>query len=208
MTKKVSLREQKKTETRANLTKVARQLFLAQGYTKTTLEQICARNMISIRTLLRHFDSKEELAIAHLRSALIAFRENIHDENRNLRAMRIWRNVVLDGASNILTDPAFRNYFVFLTEEKELAGPLAAILTEFSHTLSAGLSIDAGVNPEEDLYGQVLAAMLVHGNQAALSYWMSNSGRQDLMDLLLETIDTIQENYSDRKGSRLTKLAF
>jgi len=58
-----SLRARKKDETRRALLEAADRLFQQKGYEATTLEEICERTGISLRTFFRYFESKRDLAL-------------------------------------------------------------------------------------------------------------------------------------------------
>lgn len=58
-----SLRERKKIKTRAAIREAALQLFLAQGYARTTIDQIVEKADVSARTFYRYFGVKEALLI-------------------------------------------------------------------------------------------------------------------------------------------------
>ena len=49
--------------TRQALAEAAIELFAAQGYGATTVEQIANRAAVSPRTFFRHFDSKEDVLL-------------------------------------------------------------------------------------------------------------------------------------------------
>ncbi len=53
------LRERKKAETRRRIQQTALELFLAQGYDATTVEEIAAAAGVSHMTFYRHFRTKE-----------------------------------------------------------------------------------------------------------------------------------------------------
>ncbi|WP_248960473.1 TetR family transcriptional regulator [Sphaerisporangium perillae] len=59
----MGLRERKKHQTRLALIDAGFELFLAQGYEATTVDQIAAAVDVSPRTFFRYFGSKEELAL-------------------------------------------------------------------------------------------------------------------------------------------------
>lgn len=58
------LREKKKQRTRDALIRAAHELFVAQGYEATTVDEIADSVDVSQRTFFRYFTSKEEVAFA------------------------------------------------------------------------------------------------------------------------------------------------
>jgi AcrR family transcriptional regulator len=62
----MGLRELKAERTRAAITTIATELFLAQGYDLTTMEQIAERAEIGASTLYRYFPSKDLLLLEWL----------------------------------------------------------------------------------------------------------------------------------------------
>jgi AcrR family transcriptional regulator len=66
MTKPAPLREQTRTVVRSLLARTAIELFAAQGYDNTTLDEVAAAAGVSRRTLFNYFRSKEDLALSSL----------------------------------------------------------------------------------------------------------------------------------------------
>jgi AcrR family transcriptional regulator len=59
----VPIRERTRQLAQSELTTVAQDLFLAQGYDNTTIDQIAAAGGMSKRTFFRYFPSKDDLVI-------------------------------------------------------------------------------------------------------------------------------------------------
>src|SRR5256885_6777074 len=64
--KQTSIREQTRSVVRSLLARNAVELFAAQGYDKTTLDEVAAAAGVSRRTLFNYFRSKEDLALSSL----------------------------------------------------------------------------------------------------------------------------------------------
>jgi len=76
MSKPAPLREQTRSVIRSLLARTAIELFAANGYDNTTLDEVAAAAGVSRRTLFNYFRSKEDLALISLyeRGELIAAR--------------------------------------------------------------------------------------------------------------------------------------
>src|SRR6266702_4224961 len=61
-----SIRDRKKEATRARIAETALQLFVSQGYTETTIDQIAVAAGVGRRTIFRHFATKEAILFDHL----------------------------------------------------------------------------------------------------------------------------------------------
>ncbi|MGY1704503.1 TetR/AcrR family transcriptional regulator [Geodermatophilus sp. SYSU D00697] len=57
------LRERKKADTRRRLTEAAQELVLAHGLDGVTVEQVCGRAGVSLRTFFNYFESKEQAVL-------------------------------------------------------------------------------------------------------------------------------------------------
>src|SRR4051794_30299718 len=64
--KPTTLREQTRSVVRSLLARTAIELFAANGYDNTTLEEVAAAAGVSRRTLFNYFRNKEDLALSGL----------------------------------------------------------------------------------------------------------------------------------------------
>jgi AcrR family transcriptional regulator len=60
------IRDRKARETRARIAQTALELFVTQGFSETTIDQIAEAARVGRRTIFRHFASKEAILFDHL----------------------------------------------------------------------------------------------------------------------------------------------
>lgn len=77
------LRERKKEQTRQALHEAATRLFLAKGYTRTTVAEIAAEAGVSVKTLFNHFAGKEDLLLGYRRQRMDVMVHVLADELRH-----------------------------------------------------------------------------------------------------------------------------
>ncbi len=87
---RAGLRERKKEDARRQIIHKANRLFRKHGYEGVTLEQIADACVMSVRTILRYFSTKEALALAVEHDLLESFRSRL--ANRETDAVTCWRD--------------------------------------------------------------------------------------------------------------------
>ena len=190
-----SLRERKKARTRRELAKLAQALFLKQGYEETTLEQIADQAEVSVRTVLRYFESKPRLALAGMRANLNQFRTRLQAPQRNQGTLSCWREHVQDSARSLTDVRSFARYRKMIDAVPVLVAGLLEISQGYENALEAALALDAGVDPETNLHGRLLAAMLVAGNSAVVRHWIEDGQRADLLTSCVAVVDFAIESF-------------
>ena len=206
-TKAGSLRERRKAQTRKELVTVANRLFRRQGYAETTLDQIVEESGVSLRTLLRYFDSKLHLALADHSGRLEKFRARIEDPERELDTVSCWREHVEHSARALTDTRAYASYLKFVVSVPALEAGLREIYREYVDVIADALAVDAGVDREDDLYGRLLAVMLVEGNSMVARRWMKRGREGDLKGACLAVVDFAMENFPPRHTQRLRAVA-
>jgi AcrR family transcriptional regulator len=90
------LRERKRVRTRAAIEHAALELFEAQGYEATTVEQIAARAEIGPATFFRYFPSKAEVVVGQGDQQLPSMRQAILARPADENPLVAVRHAVLD----------------------------------------------------------------------------------------------------------------
>ncbi|MFI5888411.1 TetR/AcrR family transcriptional regulator [Streptomyces sp. NPDC051554] len=153
------LRERKKLMTRQAILAAAGRLFEERGFDGTTVAQIADAANVSVKTLFKYFDSKEDLVFGDengMRDALIAAVRDRPPGQSALDAVRQFLHQLagLDGGSGLEGFhrafggvPALRSRMLLLFERYELA-------------LTPVLAAEAGT-PPDDPGARIAAAQLI-----------------------------------------------
>lgn len=190
------LRARKQRRAREQAVKVASELFRDRGYDETSLEDIADEAEMSVSSLVRYFGSKERLALAHHLDHLEAFRAHLAEEG--LPVVERWRNFIVDQASSLRSFSSYNEERQLIISVPSLLRQLSRIQLDQQDELSAAFSREAGVDPDDDLYGRLLAALLVAGNEAVYIQWLRSKGTRDLAAMCLAVVDFV----ATRLGSR------
>ncbi|MBT2677019.1 TetR family transcriptional regulator [Streptomyces sp. SD31] len=92
-----TLRERKKQRTREALLRTALELFITQGYERTTVDDIADAVDVSQRTFFRYFAGKEEAALALEGMTVAHFLEAVRERPPHEAPMEALRQAVLEG---------------------------------------------------------------------------------------------------------------
>ncbi|MFJ8537801.1 TetR family transcriptional regulator [Streptomyces sp. NPDC093591] len=92
-----TLRERKKQRTREALLRTALELFITQGYERTTVDDIADAVDVSQRTFFRYFAGKEEAALALEGMTVAHFLEAVRERPSHEAPMEALRQAVLEG---------------------------------------------------------------------------------------------------------------
>lgn len=183
----VALRARKQRRARDHAIKVASEMFRERGYDETSLEDIANETEMSVSSVLRYFGSKERLALAHHLDHLEAFRSHMAEEGRPV--LERWRDFILDQASSLRSYNSYQEERQLIVSVPALLRLLSRIQLDQQNELSEAFSREAGLDAEEDLYGRLLAALLVAGNEAVYLQWLRSEGKRDLATMCLEVVD-------------------
>lgn len=181
------LRERKQRRAKNRAAEVASELFRSKGYDETSLEEIADQAEMSVSSLLRYFGSKERLALARHLDHLEAFRS--HMEEADKPTLERWRSFIVDQTSSVLSFDTYNQERQLIVAVPALLRLLSRIQLDQQDELAAAFAQEAGLDSETDLYGRLLAALLVAGNEAVYIQWLRSKGKGDLAQLSLAVVD-------------------
>ncbi len=195
----LGLRDRKKIKLRETILQTADRLFREQGYERTTLERICDEAETSLRTLLRYFPTKEDLALGREIVVMEAFRKALEALDPSVSVIKFWRDRL--ALSRVHLDrEAFLAHLHIIDSAPAVQAKMLALQVEYENMLAEAFAREAGLLPDDDLHGRLLAGMLIAGNRAATRRWAASKGKLDLSKLRADVIDWAVTNFPARQG--------
>jgi AcrR family transcriptional regulator len=182
-----ALRARKQQRARQQAIEAASRIFRERGYDETSLEDIANDAEMSVSSLLRYFGGKERLALAHHIDHLESFRRHLAEEDKPV--LERWRAFIVDQASSLRSFSSYHEERQLIVSVPGLLRLLSRIQLDQQDELAAGFAREAGVAPDDDLYGRLLAALLVAGNEAVYIQWLRSGGKRDLAAMCLAVVD-------------------
>jgi AcrR family transcriptional regulator len=194
------LRQRKKQRTREELIEAAIRLFLAQGYEKTTVDQIADAVEVSQRTFFRYFASKEDVAFGAVAAAEELFHQELcrrpegEEPLAALRAAMRTVNAELCAEESTFVDAALHLRLLRLVEETPVL--LARQLRraeELEDRIAAELARRAGVDMAVDPRPRLVTAAFGAACRVASRAWSRSdeANAQEMVRLLEEHLDLL-----------------
>lgn len=188
--------ERKRQKARQQAMEVASRIFRERGYDETSLEDIANEADMSVSSLLRYFGGKERLALAHHIDLLESFRRHLADESST--TLERWRAFIVDQASSLRSFNSYNEERKLIVSVPGLLRLLSRIQLDQQDELAAAFAREAGLDPDDDLHGRLLAALLVAGNEAVYIQWLRSGGKRDLAVTCLEVVDFVAARLGTR----------
>jgi AcrR family transcriptional regulator len=205
------LRQRKKQRTRDELRDAAQELFLRQGYARTTVDEIAAAVDVSQRTFFRYFANKEQVALALMADGtddLIDYLRARPSGENPLQALRAATRETWEsrGISEPGAPPANAALEIFQLVESTptlLAAHLHR-LAEHQQLIAEVLAEREGLDPAVDLRPKLLAAVFGAVARTAQHEWTA-SATVDVPDgTAPEDFIQVLERHLDQLGPALT----
>ncbi|MFE0648079.1 TetR family transcriptional regulator [Streptomyces sp. NPDC059534] len=198
------LRERKKQRTRDALTRVALELFTAQGYESTTVDEIVEAVEVSQRTFFRYFSSKEEVAFAVQQMVEERFVRTLGERPPDEGPLDALRNAVLsawdtigDAITEVVPVELYLRTFRLIESTPALLAVHLRRSTEMEETLARIIADREGVDVDEDPRPRIAVAAFSGVMRVTGQMWGRGS------DQSLEAIRALTEQYLDHLGPAL-----
>ena len=188
-----SLRERKKVKTRQALVQAAIQLFVDQGYSHTTVDQITELADVSRRTFFRYFPSKEAVVFPDRAQRLDLLRQllgnncslrkaflGLAHDFVNQRQIVIAQQQIIDSSTDLVA------------YQRELD-------SQFEDAVAEAL-ISRGDGSEKNLLeSQIVAAAVIAAVRVTLQRWFATNGKADLVEMGNEMFDLLERGFGDQQ---------
>lgn len=199
---RVGLRERKKEDTRRQIIHKANRLFRKQGYENVTLEQIADACVMSVRTILRYFSTKEALALAIEHDLLEAFRLKL--ANRETDAITCWREFQAE-TIHLMEAPESRMRMISIFSSPQMLAEFLRIGQSYQDVLAEAIAEETGDVPALEI--AVFSSLLVSSASAVFRRWLTYDEPFDL-EVLESNFDRIcgafdQRPQSDRRRAKV-----
>ncbi|MGW6441600.1 TetR/AcrR family transcriptional regulator [Lentzea sp. NPDC055074] len=187
----MGLREAKMERTRRFIADTAFDLFVAQGYDDTTIEQIAAAAEVGTRTLYRYYSTKEALVVSFVESGLGAAMDAFLAQPDDLPLPEALYAVV-DSVERTIGANSARLLALYEIFDKTtgLRAGLADLCWSWRQRLAQEI-LRREDRPDDLLFGALTAAGTMNVIEVIVQTWTSNGGRVEIADIARETLELL-----------------
>lgn len=195
-----SLRERKKAATRLQLMNVALRLFEAQGFDKTTVDEIAAAADVAPRTFFRYFPTKVDVLFADHPEEIEHIRETLATRAPDESVVDAVRRAVIDGIGKAVADPSR-----FLTRSRLVATVPAAhahsryLDSRFEDAIADAVAGDRSSGSARELEARVIARATWGAACAARDIWVASDAKTDPRTLVEDAFALLQHGLGTER---------
>ncbi|MEV0404963.1 TetR/AcrR family transcriptional regulator [Actinoallomurus sp. NPDC050550] len=207
----MGLRERKKHETRAALSRATIRLSLERGWDNVTVEDIAAEANVSVRTFRNYFSSKAEAFVAQYLDRML----RVADDLRARPADEPLSEAVVDAVqARFSSEPDANDGY---PRSREWADDIRLMLTEpdvqgaflragmlIQHELAKAIAERTGTDLMRDVYPNLVAAATGAATTVAMDHWLSANPPVEIGPLLREVLDRLWVGLSAPERDALT----
>lgn len=187
----MGLREAKMERTRRFIADTAFDLFVAQGYDDTTIEQIAAAAEVGTRTVYRYYSTKEALVVSFVENGLTAAMDAFLAQSDELPLSEALHAVVGSVEHTIGTNPArlLALYEIF-DKTTGLRAGLADLCWSWRQRLAQEI-LRREDGAADALFAALTAASTMNVIEVIVQTWTVNGGRVQIADIARETLELL-----------------
>lgn len=158
----MGLREIKKAKQRKQISDIARELFLAKGYSAVTVAEIATQAEVAVTTVFNYFPSKESLVFDREDEMGIEMLEALQQRQPEHSILEALQNYFL--SSKLFNPPDSETYKHFISLVKsspELATYFRSIWTRYEPGLAQEIQSTSGMSVISELEAQGMARLIL-----------------------------------------------
>ena len=187
-------RRQRQITTRRSIEAAAWQLFKANGYQATTIDEIVAEVGISQRTFFRYFDSKEAVLFGDWRWQLDDLARRIEKADPDRTPLQAVRAAVLSLAHGMDRERRAVILRSSLTQSSTTVGNYyrQIIQPAWEQTVAEAVATRLGCDPDLDPTPRTIAGAAIGALNAALAIWVAGDCAELLPDLTTRAFQVLE----------------
>jgi AcrR family transcriptional regulator len=187
------VRERKRRETLQRIADVGLQLFLANGYQATTLDDVARAAGVSRRTFFSYFNSKDEILFTQIGGYAAALRDLVREQSSADSPIDVASEALLQLSNRFQAAAMIAIARVMRDSEAFLRGRRHSGYLQLEQALYEGLSdLWPGVERRDGL--RLVAMASVCALRLATDAWLANEGARALPDHLKEAFGKLKED--------------
>lgn len=195
MTGEVGLRERKKLERRHRIETAALELFEANGFDGTTVEDIAAKADIAPRTFFYYFATKEDVVLADYATRLARLTEVVAQQPSTVAPWAALRAAFVVVGSDFASQRVeLVRRFVIMAANPSVYARSLQLQAGWEESLTEVLADRAG-NDTADVLPRLLAASALACMRSSLQHWLLTGHRSTLPALIEDSFDRLANGF-------------
>ena len=188
---KPGLRERKKRRTREALIDAAHELFCANGFEATTIDQIAEAVEVSSRTFFRYFTSKEDVALSLADEQITAVLEAFAAQPADMPVLTAIRTAAVGVVRAYEDDARFHSLQNLISANPALTAARVERATARFDEVARLIGVRMGVDPAVDPRPHLVASVSLCAVQTTVVAWRAAGPRAPASELIGQAFDLL-----------------
>ncbi|KDN16926.1 TetR family transcriptional regulator [Amycolatopsis rifamycinica] len=198
---KLGLRERKKQRTREALIDAAQELFCANGFEATTVDQIAEAVEVSSRTFFRYFASKEDVALALADEQITAVLAAFAGQPADVPALTALKTAAVEVMRAYEADSRFHGLQDVISVSPALTAARIERATARFDEVARLIGARMGIDPAADPRPHLVASVALCAVQPAVAAWRAAGRRAPDSELTGQAFDLLAAGLDHSAGA-------
>jgi AcrR family transcriptional regulator len=174
---KSSLRSRKRQFVEDAIFDAAIELFAANGFDETTVEEVAQAAGISRASFFRYFSSKDDLLAQNVMKYGDALTESINECRASLTSFQVMHETVLSVAKNTVTHPRTRKVIDISQRSASARQAQMSRMVEVEERVASAYAQRIGCSSMDELEPRLLATLTLSAMNVAIMSWYRGEHR-------------------------------